>query len=215
MARFTPNKPGLLLGEGKDEVGFFNALLLEMGLSDLVQVIDYGGVAKLRDSLTDLSRTPGMHVVRCIVVTRDADEDASSALTSLQHLIASSPVADRVTGHFVLPDNQRPGALEALWLESLQPSEFTPCVDEFFRCIEACGWKPSQLFAKNDKARAQLYIATKDTPNERFGLAAWHGRKETDREWMREKWIDFDHPAFGPLKQFLENAFASLRDQHP
>lgn len=215
MARFTPTKPGLLLGEGKDEVEFFTALLLEMGLADTVQVIDYGGVAKLPEFLTDLSRTPGIDTVRCIAVTRDADEDASSALTSLQHLVTSSPLADRIRGHFVLPDNRSPGALEALWLESLRESDFTPCVEEFFRCIEARGWKPSQTFSKNDKARAQLHIATKDTPNERFGLAAWHGRKETDREWMREKWIDFDHPAFGPLKQFLEDAFAPWVNQHP
>jgi hypothetical protein len=212
MARFTIQKPCLLLGEGKDEVEFFGALLHEMGLADSVQVLDYSGISKLPDFLIELSLL-GIQNVRTIAVTRDADEDAASALTSLKHVIDSSPLAPLVKDRlFVLPNNQSPGALEALWLASMKDSPFTPCVDDFFRCIESRGWKPSQTFAKNDKARAQLFIATKDTPNERFGTAAWHGRKDTDKPWMVEKWFDFDHPAFEELKHFLRQAFAPAVD---
>ncbi len=207
MPRFTLQKPGLLLGEGRDEVEFFSALLGEIGIADAVQVLDYGGVSKLASFLSELSRLPGFDGVRTIAITRDADENVASAKTSLEQAIASSPLAKLVAGHFILPNNEDPGALEALWLASMEKSPFAPCVDDFFRCIESRGWSPSQVFAKNDKARTQLFIATRDIPNERFGLAAWHGRKETDKPWMAEKWIDFDHPVFTPLKKFIQDVF--------
>jgi len=213
MARLTLQKPGLLLGEGKDEVEFFGALLTEMGLIDQVQVLDYGGAAKLKTFLADLVQLPGFEKINGIAVTRDADEDAASARTSLESILKASPVSGLVgERHFVLPDNESPGALEALWLESLEKSPLASCVNDFFECAEAKGWRPSQTFAKNDKARAQLFIATKDTPNERFGMAAWHGRKDTDKPWMADKWVDFNHPAFAKMKQFLLDAFAFASD---
>lgn len=50
-------KPKLLLGEGKDEVRFFNALLAYLGISD-IQVVDYGGKTRLKDYLEALAQTP-------------------------------------------------------------------------------------------------------------------------------------------------------------
>lgn len=209
MARFTLQKPGLLLGEGKDEVMFFGALLTEMHLMDRVQVLDYGGVAKLREFLDDLAQLPGFEKLRVIAITRDADEDAASAQSSLRNVIDASQIGDVLdVCSFVLPDNINPGALESLWLASLKESPLESCVDAFFDCAKAKGWKPSHTFAKNDKARIQLHIATKDTPNERFGLAAWHGRKNTEMPWMKDQWVDFEHPAFAGLKKFLADAFA-------
>lgn len=209
MARLILQKPGLLLGEGKDEVEFFGALLTDIGLSDRVQVLDYGGVSKLSSFLTDLAQLPGFDKLVAIAITRDADEDSASARKSLERMINASPVSNLVgPRHFVLPDNEKPGALEALWLASMEQSPFAACVNDFFSCAEAKGWLPSQTFAKNDKARAQLFIATKDTPNERFGMTVWHGRKDRDKPWMAEKWVDLDHAAFTKLKTFLHDAFA-------
>jgi len=97
MARLTLQKPGLLLGEGKDEVEFFGAMLTEMGLIDQVQVLDYGGAAKLKTFLADLVQLPGFEKLNGIAVTRDADEDAASARTSLESILEASPVSDLVS----------------------------------------------------------------------------------------------------------------------
>lgn len=203
----TIDKPCLLLGEGQEEVELFSALLTHMGLAEQVQVLPYRGKSKLAAFLTTvLPAIPGFAQVQRIAITRDADEDAAGATTSVEHAISSSPpeVQSRVRGRFILPDNQSPGALEALWLESMLETPFAPCVKQFFDCLESQGWAPSQTFAKADKARAQVWLATFDPPNEPLGYAAWHGRKNS----QQQIWVDFDHPAFSALKQFLHAAFA-------
>jgi len=202
--------PGLLLCEGKDEVNFFNAWFTELGITE-VKVLDYGGKEKVSKFLADVVKMSGFSNVKRAGIIRDADEDAAGALESVTHAVAHAPEGFRKLNPkiFVLPGDGKPGALESLWLASLQGSPMANCVEDFFRCAESKGWSPSDVFAKNDKARAQLWIATKDTPNERFGIAAWHGRKDTDKPWMKDKWVDFEHPCFAPLKSFLLSTFTS------
>ena len=206
----TLSKAGLLLCEGEDEVSFFNAWFLELGITN-VQVVAYQGKTKLAQFLSDLTKVSGLSQVNRMAIIRDADENATAAQQSVQHAVEAAPASIRSLNPpvFVLPGDGKQGALESLWLASLATDLLAPCIDEFFRCIQSKGWQPSEVFAKNDKAKAQLWIATKDIPNERFGLAAWHGRKETNKPWMSEKWIDFNHPSFAPLKQFLISVFAS------
>ncbi|MFZ2279396.1 MAG: DUF3226 domain-containing protein [Prosthecobacter sp.] len=204
----TISKPGLLLCEGEDEVKFFNAWFFELDITD-VQVIAYEGKARLGTFLADVVKLKGFNLVKLAGIIRDADEDASGALQSVEHALTHAPDELRQLNPkiFVLPGDGKPGALESLWLASLKEDPMETCVDNFFRCAESKGWKPSDIFAKNDKARAQLWIATKEVPNERFGLAAWHGRKDTDKPWMQEKWVDFDHSSFASLKAFLLTTF--------
>ncbi|HBJ83376.1 MAG TPA: hypothetical protein DDZ88_05780 [Verrucomicrobiales bacterium] len=206
----TLSKSGLLLCEGEDEVSFFNAWFLELGITN-VQVVAYQGKTKLAQFLSDLTKVSGLSQVNRMAIIRDADESATAALQSVQHAVEAAPEGIRNLNPqiFVLPGEGKQGALESLWLASLAADPLAPCIDDFFICIESKGWQPSDVFAKNDKTKAQLWIATKDVPNERFGLAAWHGRKDADKPWMREKWVDFDHPCFVPLKQFLISVFAS------
>ncbi len=201
-------QPNLLLCEGEDEVNFFSAWFSELGWSD-IQIIAYQGKTKLAEFLADLSKLPGTDKVKRVAITRDADDDAASALTSLGHVVEHSSewLQSLKPSVFVLPGDGVNGALESLWLASLAEDAKAACVDEFFQCIREKGWEPSEIFAKNDKARAQLWIAMKDTPNERFGIAAWHGRRDTDKPWMKEKWVDFSHPAFDSLRQFLIASF--------
>jgi len=201
-------KPNLLLCEGEDEVNFFSAWFLELGWSD-VQVVAYQGKAKLSEFLSDLSKLSGATQVKCLAITQDADDDATGAVQSVDHAVAHSPgwIQAMQPPVFILPGEGRSGALESLWLASLTDDSKTACVEEFFRCIQEKGWEPSGVFAKNDKARAQLWIAMKDTPNERFGIAAWHGRRDTEKPWMKDKWVDFNHAAFDSLRQFLTSSF--------
>jgi hypothetical protein len=204
------SKPGLLLCEGEDEVSFFNAWFTELSIIN-VQVIAFQGKSKLATFLSDVVKLKGFGLVTRIGIIRDADEDATGALKSLEYAATHAPeeIQRLNPAVFVLPGDGKPGALESLWLASLKGSPMETCVADFFRCAETQGWKPSDTFAKNDKARAQLWIATKEVPNERFGFAAWHGRKDTDKPWMQEKWVNFDHPCFAPLQAFLLQTFTS------
>jgi hypothetical protein len=68
-------KPKLLLGEGIEEVRFFHALLLRLGISD-VQVESYNGKDHLASYLKSLPKIPGFDALVSLGVTRDADLDA-------------------------------------------------------------------------------------------------------------------------------------------
>jgi hypothetical protein len=181
-----------------------------LGLGN-VQVLAYQGKAKLAEFLSDLSKLSGASQIKCLAITRDADEDAAAAYESVNYAIAHSPewVQKLRAAVYILPGEGKQGALESLWLRSLEDDPRVECVEAFFDCIQAKGWIPSAVFSKKDKARAQLWIAMKDTPNERFGIAAWHGRRETDKPWMKDSWVNFDHPAFDELRQFLIAVFGS------
>lgn len=208
-------KPCILLGEGPGEVSFFTALLDDMGLSDRVEVIEYGGKNSLRNTLRDLPNRSGFAAaVQKIAITRDADENANSAAQSVDDAVMAAPqeIRDRYCGKFILPGNARPGALEALWLDSLAKSPYSQCVDEFFNCLESKGWKTPSLVAKNDKARAQVFLATTETPDERFRHAVQKSRTYEDDSGTPVKWFDFNHPAFADLRHFLQEAFAPAPD---
>src|SRR5437660_8313987 len=69
VAPLTVNRSKLLLGEGADEVRFFNALLKHLGITD-VQVVDYGGKTKLTAFLRTLATPlPGFAAVTTLAVT--------------------------------------------------------------------------------------------------------------------------------------------------
>ena len=51
-------KPKLLVGEGKEEVRFFESFVQHFGIND-IQITDYSGKDKLRLFLVTLSKIPG------------------------------------------------------------------------------------------------------------------------------------------------------------
>ena len=194
-------EPYLLIGEGSGEREFFRDLLTEMGVAG-VQVEDYAGKNKLADYLKGLKIRSGFDQLQRLVITRDADNDPRGAKASVQSAIHSANFPTSLKVEFtVLPGNDRQGALESLWLESLELATFADCVQGFFKCLEDQGWEPSQLYAKKDKALAQVWLATKNPSNEAFHRASAYGRRLKKSDG---KWVDFDHAAFGPLKAFLK-----------
>src|SRR2546423_15053868 len=76
------NKRKLLLGEGIDEVNFFNALLNHLGIID-IQVEQYGGRTRFRPVLAALVRQRTFRDLISLGVTRDADNDSLSAFASI------------------------------------------------------------------------------------------------------------------------------------
>ena len=66
-------RPKLLLGEGEDDIRCFESLLLKMGLSNEIQVDQYGGKDKLGPALKALKARPGYPQVRSLGITRDCD----------------------------------------------------------------------------------------------------------------------------------------------
>jgi hypothetical protein len=81
-------KPRLLVGEGQDEVFFFEALLAHLGMAD-VQVEQYGGKGNLARYLNDFLVRPRTVPVVSLGLTRDADGAVGQTFQSIAGLLAA------------------------------------------------------------------------------------------------------------------------------
>lgn len=148
-------KPKLLVGEGKDEVNFFEALLRHRNVSD-VQLEQCGGKTRLSNYIATLPKRPGFANLVAIAITRDADHDAEAAFqsvcTALENAQLITPrtsgsfgAGNPKVGVFILPDCQNRGMLEDLCLASVTADPAMTCVDDFIRCVENTGRQPDNL----------------------------------------------------------------------
>jgi len=206
-------KPKLLLGEGQDEVEFFEALLRYLKIED-IQPLQYEGKPNFRRGLETIVQTPDFHTVTSIGITRDADFPKSSAdiavdsafksiCGTLRHPNINLPVPTRLMEKkslidkpnitiFIMPDCQSDGMLEDLCLTSLVDQVEMACVDNYVQCLEDHRGR-SILSHKLPKARLHTWIASQDAPGLSLGIAT------------KRRYIDFNHPAFNKLKNFINS----------
>jgi hypothetical protein len=210
-------KPKLLLGEGKDEVAFFDAMLKHLGKDD-TQVLDYGGKSKLKPILAQLPLDPKWPEVEALLITRDADfpresdrrsavrlawDEVTGALRSanlpvprahgeMTAAVDSSVRSTPRLGVFLLPDGVNNGMLEDLCLAAVADDAATPCLDAYFHCLAAKGVTPPRNLLP--KARAHAYLASRPVPDKRVGEAAIAG------------YWPWSAPAFAPLLDFVRSA---------
>jgi hypothetical protein len=191
----------LLLVEGNDEACFFHALSCALGLDEEIFILDFGGVDNLANYLRLLVETPdyGFGGVASVGVVRDAEGDGQRAFQGVQRVLeqAGLPVPgtplERTEGPpavsvFIFPDCRHAGMLETLCVEAVRGDPAMPCVEGFFRCLEAKGLSaPGHL----PKAVARVFLASRPEPYVSCGVAEYRGY------WP---WVS---PAFDRLKRFL------------
>ena len=189
----------VLLVEGKDEKRFFEVLLKSLGAVESIQTIPYGGKGNLKSFFHNLRVVPGFTGLKSLGVTRDADCSSASAFQSVCRLLrnagfdAPDQVSDQTLGNpqvsvFIFPDYENAGMLETLCLSAVKDDPAIPCVEQYFQCLA----ESANLPTKNpDKARAHVFLASRDRPELRVGEAAEAGH------WQ------LDSPVFDPLKNFL------------
>lgn len=193
-------RPRILLGEGLDEVNFFNALLAQLGVND-IDVIDTGGKTNLSVVIAALVRSPHFPNIQSLGITRDADHDAAGAFQSVCLALGANNLARPAqpgvvvagpprVGVLILPGNQDPGMLEDLCLSSIRADPAYSCLDNFFQCV---GQKAARQPGNMAKARVHAWLATQDVPDKRLGEAAKSGY-----------WPWGDH-SFDGIKQFIQD----------
>lgn len=199
--KFSIKQPKLLIGEGVDEVSFFNALLKHLGIGD-IQVHHYDGKDKLSAFLQTLRISPDFSQLQRLGVTRDADSDFSATFRSicggLQRAGLSVPTTvgipsgtDPAVLVYIMPDNRSPGMLEDLCMSSVQADPAFECVEKYFECIRNTTARSPEPFAK---AQVHAWLASQIIkPDKRLGDAAKAGY-----------WI-WENPAFAPLIAFLKS----------
>ena len=185
--------PKLLLAEGETPTHFFEALLIEMGLSDTIEIHNYGGNSELAKTLRALAATAEFRRVESILVTRDAEDDPNAASKSVDSAIKSISLGQSVKIQVaILPSELLPGMIETLCLSSVEGQPHFGCITDFFTSVEGKGVAiPSGPVRA--KHVAQVYLATTEWPQKMPGTAAY-----------KKVW-PFDHPAFEPLRMKLAN----------
>jgi hypothetical protein len=199
----TLSKQKLLIGEGKDEVEFFEAYLRYLKIED-IQVEQYGGKDKLAPYLKTLLSRPGYQDLIAISIIRDADKSVDSAFKSvcsalknagffvpnkseLGQVVKSSPSI----GIFIMPDNKNSGMLEDLCLKALENDPILSCIDQYFQCVENNALR--QPKEKNmSKAKIRAWLSSQEEPDKVLGHAAQEG------------YLPWDNSAFDSLKSFLQ-----------
>jgi hypothetical protein len=191
-------KRKLLIVEGKDEEGFFAALLAHLHLPE-IQVAGIGGKTKIRSQLKALTKEPQFPHVTALGIIRDADADPKGAFESVKDALSAAGLPHPrkplypVKGPpkinvMILPSSGNPGALEDLCLAAVGHEPTRVCVDEFFDCLSKRELVPPRELSK---AKVRTFLASQEDPTLPLGLAAQKG------------YWPFDNPAFGPLRQFL------------
>ena len=190
-----------LLVEGKTQQNFFEALINKLNLDGL-QIQDFGGVRELRGFLLALKNSSNFNAVESIGIVRDAVEGlAVNACRSVESALrnADLPIPDESNSSngenlavrvFILPNNADTGMLETLLCETIENDDLVCCIDSFFECV---GDLPGISKKRRDKARAQVFLSTKDNPGCSVGVAAKKG------------YWNLEHEAFDGVRKFLNS----------
>ena len=190
----------VLLVEGKDAFYFFKALLCHLNLLSEVEIRNFGGVNDI-DFLETLKSTDGFDQVISLAIIRDAEINAISAFDSVCRILKQTafdvPAETNTSTEgslkisvFILPDCINNGSLETLCLQTVRNDPATPCVEQFFTCIQDNGLPlPKNL----QKANIHAFLSSRQRPNLLLGQAAHAG------------YWPWNHVALDTLKEFLNN----------
>lgn len=172
----------LLLVEGKDDKGFFNALVRHLTLTGF-QVMTTRGKTDYPKKLKGVAKATGFNKVISMGIVRDADDDPAATVQSIQNALkaADLPAPERslvcagkrpkVT-FMIVPDDQTAGELEHLCLRAVEKEPATQCVELFFRCLQEQG---GDMPRKPAKAKVQAFLASRVEPGKLLGQAAEAG----------------------------------------
>lgn len=196
----------VILVEGNDEVGFFEALARNMGLvlKTDVQIWPVNGKNNYRNEFAAFLRVPGFENVRSYGIVCDADDNASSALISIQDMLrdAGQPYP-AYSGTFIYDNSQNikvgifimpgfgvaKGMLEDLCLQSIKDHPIRPYVEEYISKVKQ---KMLSDGPKNEsKAKVLAFLAGMKESVSQLGIAAQRGC------WSLE------HEAFAEIRSFI------------
>ncbi len=208
MTKITKQK--LILVEGKDEVGFFEALLRDHLERDDVAILDLAGKSKLDPSLKGLVREAAFRSVEAILVVRDADFPDPNQPGSTGYQIAWKHVCGALSANgipaptkhgefmsgkprvaiFLMPDGASDGMLEDLCRRSVTQDPASTHVGDYFKNLATCGI--NHKINVQSKAWMQAFLASRLEPVTSIGLAA------------KARYWNFDDPCFAALIELLK-----------
>lgn len=183
----------MLLGEGREEELFFDALLKHLDITG-VQVEKYDGKSNLAPFLKALKNRSGFAQVNKLSILRDGDDDPTVAALSVDNAIAQASFPVELTvKKLILPGGTQIGALENLCLQSIAGQPIESCLEEYLSCAARATGNTHTTTTNKAKARVHAWLAANPKPDLRLGQAAAAGV------------IDWTSPAFDQLKAFVQD----------
>ena len=192
-------KPNVLLVEGEDDKRFFETLCKHIQKD--VQVIRMHGKDNLKNSLEAIVKGSDFRqVVKAMGIIMDADNDPGGRFHSIKNALVklglpcpSKPFditgGKPKIGVAVLPDENTPGELEDLCLESVKEEPAFSCVESYFECLQEKAIQPRKL----SKAKVYVYLASRERPGLRLGEAA------------AAQYFQFGHSSFKKISDFINS----------
>lgn len=178
------SNPKILAVEGKDEQNFFEALIHNLGLTD-IDVLDICGKTQFKNRLWALVNTSNFSAVTSLGIVRDADNNPTQAFyqicSALRHSQLPVPAAPWVilagvpnVVIMIMPGPNQQGMIEDLCLSSVATQPEMQCVTGYFNCLATNQITPLNTQALS-KAMVQTYLASKPITGLSLGLASFRG----------------------------------------
>ncbi|WP_331106491.1 DUF3226 domain-containing protein [Archangium sp.] len=201
MPPFPSTGFGLLLVEGGDERGLCEAVAGPTVWPGLVCWYGSGGT-DLPDLAALAVRDPSFANARSVGVVLDMEEDPKEAYRIAQETLAAfgantPPIHGRLAGQprpmgaFFAPDGKTLGSIEHLCRLAVGDPKLSACVDALVGCAQPL----HSTTALGAKGWLNAYLAMCPDPRLRFHQAFTAGTGG----------IDPAHPAFDPLRNFLQS----------
>lgn len=203
-------QPCVLLVEGKDDVGFFEALIKHLRITQ-VQVTSIEGVDKLELELGLLKKDPNFkNMGRALGIVRDADDNPQKAFAHVQNALKSTGFAE-IPDAPLQPSGINPAIavlimdknLEDICWRVLQNDPLAKCADQHFECLE----QTRTPLRNSLTLKAKLRVL--------FASIAVDDNREDDRVWWltmaySKSWWPWDNPIFDDAKRFLHLVTRSI-----
>ena len=179
----------LLLVEGKDEEGFFEALFKNKAIQG-IQVMESGGKEQFEKLLPEIVKLPDFKEVPSLAVIQDADQDAKKAFQRVclelkkNNLNAPEKPESFISGPprigvFIISDKNNQGMLESLCLSTVESENLHKCINSFIECIEtetiSDGNREYKKPKNLHKARCRAFLAAMEEDTPSLGVAAKKG----------------------------------------
>lgn len=189
--------PVLLLVEGEDEKNLVQ-WMCEHWFGSGAQAIDIENVQG-RDNFPNrfkALKVRSLGLLRVVGVIADSEEDpAATAQRWLDLFGEVVPHIKRPCKKLQLPNDDTPGAFEALVLAALDDDAVAGCATRFRDCVAP--HLGGRTLAQRDKIAVQAWLSAK------LGNAYGNVFKAQQHN-PEQTLLDYDHPAFTPIKVFVD-----------
>lgn len=197
--------PVLLLVEGQDEAYLLRRMCQHwlQGRAENIDIECVGGTDRFPAAFRALTvRSKGP--LRVVGVIADSEENPQATAQRWKDLIAEvQPVVNCPCEKLQVPNERTPGAFEALVLGALGDNPVVGCATTFRDCVAP--HVGARTKAQLDKIAVQAW------------LSAWLGRAYGNvfkaQEQHGQPLLNYDHPAFAPIRAFLEGLLAQVETQ--